>query len=82
MKFLENIPETIKGVILMVCGFALLLNTLGVLADILWYVLIAISLYLIFIGFVKVKGVELVKSMLDKKNIVIVEVEKTEDKDK
>lgn len=66
MKICENLPENVKGVILIVAGFALLLNTLGILAEILWYVLIAMSLYLIFVGFVKIKGFELVKSMLKK----------------
>ena len=82
MKILENMSETVKGVILIIAGFALLLNTLGILADILWYVLIVMSLYLIFVGFVKVKGMEFVKTMMAKKEISFVGKQDGEDKDK
>lgn len=79
MNITKNIPENIKGVVLMIAGFALLLHTFGVLADLLWYILVIISLYLIFVGFIKVRGIEAVKCMVTRKN---GEVEKTEAQDK
>ena len=77
MKIIKNMPEVVKGAVLMVAGLALLFHTLGILKDFLWYALLVISLYLIVIGFIKVRGVEIVKSMLKKdKEIIHEEINK------
>lgn len=75
MNIVKNIPENIKGVIFMIAGFALLLHTLGVLSDLLWYILIIISLYLILTGFIKAKGVDAVKRMIAKRQEVVSSIE-------
>lgn len=66
MKMIENMSENVKGVILMIAGLALLLHTMGILVELLKYILVAISIYFIFLGFVKVRGVEIAKRMLKK----------------
>jgi len=72
MKIIDSIPEKIKGGILMVSGLALLFHTLGILQSFLWYALIIISIYLIFIGFIKVNGIHAVKCMFKRENKNIV----------
>ena len=73
MKIIDSIPEKIKGGILIVSGLALLFHTLGILQSFLWYALIIISIYLIFIGFIKINGIRAIKCMFkreSKKDIV------------
>jgi len=75
MKIIQNIPEAIKGAILITAGFALLFHTLGILKDFLWYALLVISLYLILLGFVKVGGIQAIKGMFRKKNKDVIHEE-------
>jgi len=70
MKIVENLPETFKGIILMVAGFALLFHTLGVLGSFLWFALIIASAYLIVIGFIKARGVQAVKCIIKREDQV------------
>ncbi|MFC1842727.1 hypothetical protein ACFLYU_03665 [Candidatus Dependentiae bacterium] len=72
MKIVKSIPESVKGAILMISGLALLFHTLGILTNFLWYALIIISVYLIFIGFIKIRGVEAIKCMIKRKNKEVI----------
>ena len=76
VKVLKNVPEVVKGTLLMVAGISLLLHTLGVLTEFLWYALIIMSLMLLFAGFAKIGGVSVVKSFMQKDDTVVVEQEK------
>jgi len=77
MKIVDNIPETIKGVILMVSGLALLFHTLGILQSFLWYALIIISVYLIFIGFIKMQGIHAIKCLVKRDKNTIQDADKS-----
>jgi len=76
MKMLKSIPEVVKGTLLIVAGLSLLLHTLGVLTDLLWYALILISLALIFVGFTRIGGVKVVKGCFKKEDKIVIEEEK------
>jgi len=67
-KIFEKISEPVKGALLILAGLALLLHTFGILKEILYYALIAMAIYLIIVGFVKIGGVEQVKCVIKKKD--------------
>ena len=76
LKMLDNISEPVKGILLMVFGFVLMLHTLGILRPLLWYALIFVSLYLIVVGFIKVGGVDRAKELIKSKECKQEEPEK------
>jgi len=76
MQVLKNVPEVVKGTLLIVAGLSLFLHTLGVLKDFFWYALIIISLALMFVGFTRIGGFKVCKGIFKKEDKVIIEEEK------
>lgn len=50
MKFLDRIPDNVKGIFLIICGFIVLLNTLGLTTHLLKTTVIIGSILLIILG--------------------------------
>ena len=62
-KFFIYLSDTAKGLLIMLAGTILLLNTLGITARVIHLLIICCSVFMIFYGFVK-SG--LYNSILDK----------------
>jgi uncharacterized membrane protein len=53
MEFLRNIPDTIKGNILIISGIVLLLNALGVTLKVITILTMVAATFMIVYGFVQ-----------------------------
>ena len=75
MNVFKNIPEVVKGTLLMLAGVSLFLHTLGVLKDVVWYALVLISLALVIAGFTRIGGMKVLKGLWKKEEKIVIEPE-------
>lgn len=68
MPLLSFLPEVYQGILAMLAGIILLLHTLGFIERGLNYLIIAGSIYMIMLGFVKINGIELIRRSFTKQN--------------
>lgn len=64
--FLRNIPETVKGILLVLFGSTLLLHTWGILTKQLDLFIIGAAVIMLIYGFIILNGPKKVASLLEK----------------
>lgn len=68
MKFIDRIPDNVKGIFLIVCGCIVLLNTLGLTTQILRTTVLIGSILLIILGIYMAKIHTFIYKLLTKKD--------------
>jgi len=67
-KYYRDLSETQQGLILLLTGTIVLLHTLGIVQWGLDAVIVIVAVAMIISGFIKIKGMQKVQKILDKKN--------------